>query len=82
MRDRRNKNLKEQPMEENVPEQGPGQFPAQAANDDWLRGSFPAFISELPSSVSSTQWYQMPLKSGPWVIEMEVDTLKLLRLLV
>ena len=28
--------------------------PAQAANNVWLRGWFPAFMSELPSSVSST----------------------------
>ena len=65
-------------MEENVPEQGPGQFPTQAANDGWLRGWFPAFISELPSSVSSTLWYETHLQSSPWVIEMEVDTLTLL----
>ena len=74
--------MTERPMEKNVPGQGPGQFPAQAANDGWLRGWFPAFMSELPCSVSSTLWYQTPLKSGPWVIEMDVDTLKLLSLLV
>ena len=50
----RSKNVKERPTEKNVPEQGCGQFPAQAANDGWLRGWFPAFMSELPSSVSST----------------------------
>ena len=74
--------MKERPMEKNVPEQGPGQFPAQAANDGWLRGWFPAFMSELPSSVSSTLWYQTPLLSSPWVIVMEVDTLTLLRVVV
>ena len=35
-------------------EQGPGQLPAQAANDVWLRGWLPAFMSELLSSVRST----------------------------
>ena len=74
--------MKERPMEKNVPEQGPGQFPAQAANDGWLRGWFPAFMSELPSSVSSTLWYQTPLLSSPWVIVMEVDTLTLLSIAV
>ena len=74
--------MKERPMEKNVPEQGPGKFPAQAANEGWLRGWFPAFMSELPSSVSSTLWYQTPLQSGPWVIKTDVDTLKLLSLLV
>ena len=74
--------MKERPMEKNVPEQGPGKFPAQAANDGWLRGWFPAFMSELPSSVSSTLWYQTPLLSSPWVIEMKVDTLTLLSLRV
>ena len=59
-----------------------GNSPAQAANDGCLRGWFPAFISELPCSVSSTLWYQTPLQSGPWMIEMEVDTLKLLSLVV
>ena len=48
------KNVKERPTEKNVPEQGRGQFPAQAANNVWLRGWFPAFMSEFPSSVSST----------------------------
>ena len=74
--------MKERPMEKNVPEQGPGQFPAQAANDGWLSGWFPAFMSELPCCVSSTLWYQTPLQSGPWVIKTDVDTLKLLSLLV
>ena len=74
--------MKERPIEKNVPEQGPRKFPAQAANDGWLRGWFPAFMSELPSSVSSTLWYQTPLLSSPWVIEMEVDTLTLLRVVV
>ena len=74
----RSKNVQERPMEKNVPEQGPRQFPTQAANDGWLRGWFPTFMSELPSSVSSTLLYQMPLQSGPWVIKMEVDTLTLL----
>ena len=69
-------------MEKNVQEQGHGQFPIQAANHGWLRGWFPTFTSELPCSVSSTLWYQTPLQSGPWVIEMEVDTLKLLSLVV
>ena len=31
----RSKNVKEQPMEKNVPEQGPRQFAAQAATDGW-----------------------------------------------
>ena len=48
------KNVKDRPMEKNVPEQGHRQLPAQAANDCWLWGWFPAFMSELPSSVSST----------------------------
>ena len=48
------KNVKERPTEKNVPEQGRGQFPTQAANNVWLRGWFPAFMSELPSPVSST----------------------------
>ena len=74
--------MKERPMEKNVPEQEPGQFPAQAANDGWLRGWFPAFMSELPCCVSSTLWYQTPLQSVPWVIKTDVDTLKLLSLLV
>ena len=74
--------MKERPVEKNVPEQGPRQFAAQAANDGWLRGWFPAFMSELRSSVSSTLWYQMPLLSSPWVIVMEVDTLTLLSVAV
>ena len=41
-------------MEEDAPEQGPGQFPAQAASTGGLRGWLPAFMSELPSSVRST----------------------------
>ena len=40
-------------MEEHAPEQESRQFPAQAANTGWLRGWFPAFMSELPSSVRS-----------------------------
>ena len=52
--ERRSENVKERPMEKNVLEQGRRQSPAQAANDGWLRGWFPAFVSELPSSVSST----------------------------
>ena len=74
--------MKERPIEKNEPEQGPRKFPAQAANDGWLRGWFPAFMSELPSSVSSTLWYQTPLLFSPWVIVMEVDTLTLLRVAV
>ena len=31
----RSKNVKEQPLEKNVPEQGPRQFAAQAATDGW-----------------------------------------------
>ena len=50
----RSKNVKERPMEKNAPEQGHRQFPTQAANDGCLRGGFPTFMSELPSSVSST----------------------------
>ena len=56
----RSENVKERPTEKNVPEQGRGQFPTQAATDGWLRGWFPAFMSELPSSVSSTLWYWPP----------------------
>ena len=41
--ERSSKNMKERPTEKNVPEQGRGQFPVQAANDGWLRGWFPAF---------------------------------------
>ena len=52
--ERRSENVKERPTEKNVPEQGRGQFPPQAATDGWVRGWFPAFMSELPSSVSST----------------------------
>ena len=40
-------------MEEHAPEQESRQFLAQAANTGWLRGWFPAFMSELPSSVRS-----------------------------
>ena len=60
----KSKNVKERPTEKNVPEQGSGQFPTQAATDGWLRGWFPAFVSELPSSVSSTLWYQTHLQSS------------------
>ena len=59
-----------------------GNSPAQAANDGWLRGWFPALMSELPSSIRSTLWYQTPLQSGPCVIELNVNTLKLLSLAV
>ena len=52
--ERRNKNVKDRPMEKNVPEQGHGKFPAQEASDGCLRRWVPAFMSELPSSVSST----------------------------
>ena len=45
--------MKERLIEKNAPEQGLGQFPAQAATDGG-NGWFPAFMSELPSSVSST----------------------------
>ena len=48
------KNVKDRPMEKNVPEQGHGKFPAQEASDGCLRRWVPAFMSELPSSVSST----------------------------
>ena len=48
------KNVKDRPMEKNVPEQGHGKFPAQEASDGCLRRWFPTFMSELPSSVSST----------------------------
>ena len=63
--ERRSKNVKEQPTETNVPEQGRGQFPAHAATDGCLRGWFPAFMSELPSSVSSTLWCQTPCSPAP-----------------
>ena len=42
------KNVKDRPMEKNVPEQGHGKFPAQEASDGCLSGWFPAFMSELP----------------------------------
>ncbi|XP_045019169.1 putative killer cell immunoglobulin-like receptor-like protein KIR3DX1 [Bubalus bubalis] len=47
---------------------------------EWSAPSDPVdiVITELPSSVSSTLWYQTHLQSSPWVIEMEVDTLTLL----
>ena len=61
----KSKNVKERPTEKNVPEQGCGQFPTQAATDGWLRGWFPAFMSELPSSVSSTLWCQTPCSPAP-----------------
>ena len=61
----RSENVKERPKEKNVPEQGRGQFPTQAATDGWLRGWFPAFMSELPSSVSSTLWYWPPCSLAP-----------------
>ena len=64
MTEGRSENVKERPTERNVPEQGCGQFPTQAANNGWLRGWFPAFMSELPSSVSSTLWYQIHLQSS------------------
>ena len=40
-------------------------FPTQTATDGWLRGWFPAFMSELPSSVSSTLWYWPPCSPAP-----------------
>ncbi|XP_027370279.1 putative killer cell immunoglobulin-like receptor-like protein KIR3DX1 [Bos indicus x Bos taurus] len=48
---------------------------------EWSAPSDPVdiMITELPSSVSSTLWYQTPLLFSPWVIVMEVDTLTLLR---
>ena len=61
----RSENVKERPKEKKVPEQGRGQFPAQAATDGCLRGWFPAFMSELPSSVSSTLWYWPPCSLAP-----------------
>ena len=48
------KNVKARPTEKNVPVQGHGKFPAQETNDGCLRGWVPAFMSELPSSVSGT----------------------------
>ena len=42
--------MKERATEKDAPEQGPGQFPAQAADDGWLSVWLPAFMSELPSS--------------------------------
>ena len=45
--------MKERATEKDAPEQGPGQFPAQAASAGWLRGCLPTFMSELPSSVRS-----------------------------
>ena len=52
--ERRSENVKARPTEKNVPVQGHGKFPAQETNDGCLRGWVPAFMSELPSSVSST----------------------------
>ena len=46
--------MKERAMEKDAPEQGPRQFPAQAASDGWFRGWLPVFMSELPSSARST----------------------------
>ena len=65
--------MKEQPTETNVPEQGRGQFPVQAANDGWLRGWFPAF--RAPFLCQQHTVVPDALQSSSWVIEMDVDTL-------
>ena len=78
--ERSSENVKERPTEKNVPEQGRGQFPVQAANDGWLRGWFPTF--RAPFLCQQHTVVLASLQSGPWVIEMELDTLKLLSLVV
>ena len=63
--ERRSENVKERPTQTNAPEQGHRQFPTQAANDGCLRGGFPTFMSELPSSVSRTCGNQTPCSPAP-----------------
>ena len=73
--------MKEQPTEKNVPEQGCGQFPAQAATDNGYRVGFPLSCqSSLP--LSAAHVVPDALQSSPWVTEMEVDTMTLLSLLI
>ena len=77
----RSENVKERPTEKNVPEQGCGQFPAQAATDNGYRVGFPLSCqSSLP--LSAAHVVPDALQSSPWLIEMAVDTLNLLRSLV
>ena len=77
----RSENVKERPMEKNVPEQGHGQFPLWQPE---------MVVTELVSCFHVRApflcWQHIvvpdALQSRPWVIEMEVDTLKLLSLAV
>ena len=79
--ERSSENVKERPTEKNVPEQGCGQFPAQAATDNGYRVGFPLSCqSSLP--LSAAHVVPDALQSSPWLIEMAVDTLNLLRSLV
>ena len=77
----RSENVKERPTEKNVPEQGCGQFPLRQT-PMVVKGLVSLFHLRAPFLCQQHTVVPVPLQSGPWVIEMEVDTLKLLSLVV